>query len=628
MFVSDSPLDALANRGKQPLRGTMRQRLLVGGAAFCLACSISQAQTTATVNLSTHYQTLEGWGTSLAWWANVVGGYPVANRNQYMTDFFDVNNGIGLNIVRYNIGGGENPAYLPPNTTYLDYRARVPGFEASLNNYDWTQDANQRAILQQSISMGANIQEAFSNSPPYWMTNSGSVTGAHGSGDNLPSTQYANFADYLTTVVKHFHDSFGITFSYVEALNEPASGYWQFGKNQEGADFAPASQALVIQQLASSLASKGMTYTKVSASDETSIDVAVSTFNSFDTTTRNAIAKLTTHTYGGSQRTQLQQLAAANGKKLWMTEHGDGDGTGLTMANSLVADMRQMQPTAWVYWQAVDSAPGWGFGINPLDGTANYTLTLNEKYYAMGNFSKYIRPGFQFVGMSDGNSLAAYDGKNTVVIVSVNSGSSAASYSYQLQNFAAGSWQVVPHRTSGSENLSQLTTFNASGSFNYSLPAQSITTFVLTNSSAGSGPITSGTSYHIVNQNSGLLVEDPGASKSTGVQMDQWPSNAGANQSWLATSVGSNWTFANAASGLVLEDPAFSTTVGGPIDQYTSNGGSNQLWAVNAVGDGSFKLVNQASNLLLDVVSASKTQGALVDQYTDNAGTNQHWTFQ
>jgi hypothetical protein len=188
---------------------------------------------------------------------------------------------------------------------------------------------------------------------------------------------------------------------------------------------------------------------------------------------------------------------------------------------------------------------------------------------------------------------------------------------------------VVPHRTSGSENLAQLTTFNASGAFNYSLPAQSITTFVLTSSgSGGSSPITSGTTYHIVNLNSGLLLEDPGASKSTGIQMDQWPSNAGANQNWLATSVGSNWTFANAASGLVLEDPASSKTAGGPIDQYTSNGGSNQLWAVNAVGDGSYKLINQASNLVLDVVSASKTQGALVDQYTDNAGTNQHWTFQ
>ena len=46
----------------------------------------------------------EGWGTSLCWWANVVGGYP--NRETYADLAFSQ---LKLNIVRYNIGGGENP---------------------------------------------------------------------------------------------------------------------------------------------------------------------------------------------------------------------------------------------------------------------------------------------------------------------------------------------------------------------------------------------------------------------------------------------------------------------------------------------------------------------------------------
>ena len=46
----------------------------------------------------------EGWGTSLCWWANVVGGY--SNRNDYASLAFTT---LKLNIVRYNIGGGENP---------------------------------------------------------------------------------------------------------------------------------------------------------------------------------------------------------------------------------------------------------------------------------------------------------------------------------------------------------------------------------------------------------------------------------------------------------------------------------------------------------------------------------------
>lgn len=602
-------------------------------AVLALACvsllPAAYGQATATVNLNTKYQTLEGWGTSLAWWANVVGGYPSSNRADYMTKFFDPVNGLGLNIVRYNIGGGENPAHLPPNTTFLDYRARVPGFETSQGTYDWNKDGNQRAILTQAISMGANLQEAFVNSPPYFMTSSGSVTGAQGAGDCLPSSQYANYADFVTTVVKHFHDNFGVTFRTVDAFNEPASGYWRFGKNQEGCDLSPGTQNTLIKQVAASLTAKGMSYTQISASDETSIDTAVSTFSSLDSTAKGDVVQINTHTYGGSQRAQLHGLAAQYGKRLWMSEHGDGDGTGLMMASSLVSDMRNMQPSGWVYWQAVDSAPGWGFGANPLDGSNNYGLTLNEKYYAMGNFSKFIRPGYQFVGMSDGNSIAAYDGKGTVVIVSVNATGNSQSYSYQLQNFSAGNWQVVPHRTSGNENLAQLTSFSANGSFSYALPGNSITTFVLTagGSGGGGGVLVPGKTYEIVNLNSGLLLEDPGVSKASGTQMDQYVSNSGANQRWVANASGSNWTFINAASGLALEVNGASKAPGASVDQYTSNGGSNQVWALAAVGDGTYKMVNGNSGLVADVASASKTGGALIDQYTDNAGTNQHWTF-
>ncbi|HEY0758956.1 MAG TPA: RICIN domain-containing protein [Acidisarcina sp.] len=614
--------------GQQPGRHRRLKVAAIAAVAACLGVAAAQAQT-ATVNLNTRQQTFEGWGTSLAWWANVVGGYPTSYRNTYMTAFFDPVNGLGLNIVRYNIGGGENPAYLPPNTTYLQYRARVPGFESSLGNYNWSADANQRSILQQSISMGVNIEEAFSNSPPYWMTNSGSVTGAHGGGaENLQTSQYGNFADYLTTVVKHYHDSFGITFRTLDGLNEPASGYWNFGNGQEGCNFAPAEQDVLIKDIGASLASKGMNYTSVSASDETSIDTAVSTFNSLDSTAKNYIAQINTHTYEGSERTQLQQLAASNHKRLWMSEHGDGDGTGLSMAESILYDMHQMQPNGWVYWQTVDNAAGWGFGNNPLDGSANYALTLNEKYYVMGNFSKYIRPGYQFVGMSDNSSVAAYDGKSTVAIVTVNDSNSTENYTYQLQNFPGGTWTVVPHRTSANENLVQQSSFAASGSFTYSLPAYSVTTFVLTSNSGGGGPVVSGTRYEIVNKNSGALLDDPASSNTAGTQMDQWSSNGGSNQKWLATAAGNNFIFTNVASGLVLDVSGASHAAGAAVDQWTANQGTNQMWSIVPVGDGSYKVVSQVSGLLLDVISASSANGALIDQYTDNGGGNQHWTFQ
>src|SRR5216683_3459153 len=51
----------------------------------------------------------EGWGSSLAWWARAIGG--TANADYYAdliytTKITDGYPGLGLNIVRYNVGGG------------------------------------------------------------------------------------------------------------------------------------------------------------------------------------------------------------------------------------------------------------------------------------------------------------------------------------------------------------------------------------------------------------------------------------------------------------------------------------------------------------------------------------------
>lgn len=48
----------------------------------------------------------EGWGTSFCWWPNRIG-YLDELSEQAAKLFFDPKEGLGLNIIRYNIGGGE-----------------------------------------------------------------------------------------------------------------------------------------------------------------------------------------------------------------------------------------------------------------------------------------------------------------------------------------------------------------------------------------------------------------------------------------------------------------------------------------------------------------------------------------
>ena len=51
----------------------------------------------------------EGWGTSLCWWGNRLGGNEKLS-NEAVDLFFTMDKGIGLNIIRYNIGGGDDPS--------------------------------------------------------------------------------------------------------------------------------------------------------------------------------------------------------------------------------------------------------------------------------------------------------------------------------------------------------------------------------------------------------------------------------------------------------------------------------------------------------------------------------------
>ncbi|MFC5449981.1 RICIN domain-containing protein [Paenibacillus aestuarii] len=593
----------------------------------CVPAPAAFADNSTIVDPSVQFQTVEGWGTSLAWWGYVVGGY--ANKTDYADKIFG-SSGLNLNIARYNIGGGENPNYLPPNQTYLMYRARIPGFLSSNGTYDWTADANQRWMLQAAKARGADQFEAFSNSPPYWMTNSGSVSGAADGSDNLNSNYYDAFADYLTTVVKQFKDTEGITFRTLNPLNEPIAGWWKLGNRQEGAHFDRSSQNTILSKVAASLSSKGLG-TKLSGSDENTIDDALTSFNSLSSATKNSVYQINTHSYGGSQRVQLANAAQSNSKKLWMSEYGDGDATGLTMSSTILKDMKQMHASGWVYWQAVDDADGWGFLKNSLNSSGDTSYTINQKYYIMGNYSKFIRPGYKIIAINDDNSLVAYDpASSNVVIVTTNSSASDKTVSYDLSKFSAITGNATPYRTSSTEQLAQLPSISLNNkTFSATAKAGSVTTYVIDGASYSGGlDYNPSTYYTIKSQNSGMLADVKGESLNPGTAIDQWSATSGNNQQWSIQGYGDGtYYLVNRNSGMVMEVTGSSTTAGASVIQYPYGGSNNQKWRITSVGNGFYKLVNVNSGMALDVIGASRTAGTALDQWTDNGGTNQHWSF-
>lgn len=438
--------------------------------------------TLVTVAVDTRYQTFEGWGTSLAWWGYQIGGWSSARRDEFLELIVDPVSGLGYNLFRYNIGGGDDPSH-----EHMGENREMPGFQSSSGDWDWDADARQTAVLRRLVERGEGVViEAFSNSPPHWMTKSGCASGSTDGSDNLRDDAYGAFASYLVTVTQHYRDELGIPFRTLEPMNEPNANWWKANGGQEGCHFGPSSQERIIQAVADELAAQGVTETAVSASDENSMDDAHRILSGYAAATLAAIAQMNVHSYAGSRRTELRDLATAHGKRLWQSESGplsvdlaSNTEAAFFMAGRIIQDLRELRPEAWIEWQVVDPAVNWtSFSVND----AQETWQPLKRFYAQAGFSRYLRPGAVFVDIDDADMVAAEsgDGARLTVVARNGEASGSRSYTFDLTSLPSVGASVEVHRTSATEDLVELSAIPITGySFTATLPAQSITTFVV-----------------------------------------------------------------------------------------------------------------------------------------------------
>ena len=410
----------------------------ISSAAVAFLANGAMAQTKVVVDPGKKYQVFEGWGTSLCWWAVKAGAWSEANRSKLLGAIADPDTGLGYTIFRYNIGGGDQPGH--NHLTKGDGGANVPGYKPTeKGDFDWTADPYQRTIaVELSKRVKDPIFEAFSNSPPWWMTKSGCVSGSSDGSDNLKEDYFDDFADYLSEVALHFKTEWGITFRTVEPFNEPSAGWWKSNGGQEGCGFKN-NQTKMIVELGKALQKKGLfPETSVSAADETNIGDALNQFNKYSSEALSYMFQVNTHSYsGGDNRAKLFNAAFAKDKKVWQSEtgplHKSGDeNIALWMAGVILADLRDMKASAWVDWQIGDPAENWrSLALNH----SKQTFSPNARYYMHAAFSRYIRPGSRIIDSDNGNTLAALTPEGALVLIVRNSGSSDVKYSFDLGEF-------------------------------------------------------------------------------------------------------------------------------------------------------------------------------------------------
>ena len=453
----------------------------------------------------------EGWGTSLCWWANRIG-YSDTLAQKAAELLYNAETGLGMNIARYNIGGGDDPSH--NHITRTD--SMMPGFwtldEATGQHvFDGTKDENQRNVLLRCLEVCGSsfIAEAFSNSPPYYMTESGCSSGAiHAGQNNLKEDQVEAFAEYLAQVVLYYKENYGLQFQSISPMNEPNTTYWgAYSPKQEGCHVSSGeSQSALLLATQKALEDKGLGDVLLAGTDETSTVTACNSFQKLSDEAKSVLDRIDTHSYKVGKMEELQALAVEYGKGLWMSEV-DGDyvlgknsgemGAGLWLANKMISDIQSLMPSAWILWQGIDnhissegymgnqdfgmpnlSSGYWGLTVVDHD---NEEILLTKKYYAFGQLSRYIRPGYRILASTTNGMLAAYSQEEQkLVIVVVNTEEEEVQMGFSLEGFhyEGGTAQVI--RTSQEENWAELPLIPAQADMlRATLMPYSVTTFVV-----------------------------------------------------------------------------------------------------------------------------------------------------
>ena len=420
----------------------------------------------------------EGWGTALAWFAHVTGRFAEPDRSR-LADLLYGRDGLALNIARYNIGGGNAPA----TSSYLRPGGDIPGFwrkpgerwnPDAEDAWDWSADAGQRwwlDAIKARVTPRELILEAFSNSPPYFMTRSGLVSGnVNGLDDNLMPGFETQFARYLTRVTAELERRHGIRFRTLSPVNEPNTPYWFSTNKQEGAHWSPEAQSRMFIALAKVLAESGMK-TDISGPDETNPQTFFVDWAGLSAAAKSVIRQINVHSYEWIGKSGVRDIAETSGKRLWMSEVDlspsnvlediDDMRPAIALAQQIITDINGMNPRAWVLWQAVENrssnpkkSSNWGLIKADFANVERPDYQVTKKFWAFANFTRFNRPGYRFLKTDDPDAMVDENpATNEVVVVAVNPGIVSRLLDIRLPDTKRGKFTCKTFITQAKDNL-------------------------------------------------------------------------------------------------------------------------------------------------------------------------------
>ncbi|HJP76436.1 MAG TPA: cellulose binding domain-containing protein [Pseudonocardiaceae bacterium] len=484
-------------RGKDKRR-TILSLLTAGALSIAVAPGTAFAASTATINGATTYQTITGFGASEGFGeASTVMNASSSVQQQALDLLYSPANGAGLTMLRNEISADSGSTIEPNN----------PGGPSATPNYaslaSIGQDQGQLWFAQQ-IKSRYNVNNVFADAwtaPGFMKTNNATANGGQVCGVTGASCASGDwrqaYANYLLQYAKDYAAA-GVPLSYLGPSNEP-----DYSANYDSMTMSGTQMASLLDVVGPTVKNSGLsTQIECCAATGWSVSGQYASAIAADPTAIADTSVLTSHGYSSAPTSPMPGWSKPTWQTEWSTFEGwdpawdDGSAaSGITWAQHINTGLTSAGLSAFLYWwgSTTPSENGDNEGLLEINGSS---VIPSGRLWAFANYSRYIHPGATRIGASspDGNlQLSAYKNTDgTVAVVAINTGSSADSVTYGLQNTGtANGATVTPYLTNSTSNVAaQASTTVSGGAFSASIPARSVVTYVIGGSGSTGNTVT------------------------------------------------------------------------------------------------------------------------------------------
>ena len=446
---------------------------------------------TVVVDPTQTFQTMQGFGASITdASASVLYTLPAAQRAQTMASLFSPATGDGLNFLRQPIGGSDMVATAP--YTYDDLPAGQTDY--AMKDFSIAHDQAQiLPLLREAQRLNPKLQiMATPWSPPAWMKTSGSLI----DGRLIATPQmYQSYALYLLKFIEAYRAN-GVRVDTITIQNEPQN---RTADTYPGTDMPSWQEAAVIEDLGPMLKAAHLN-TEIFGYDhnwaEHPNNVAgtpsdeLMDINDYPQQLLNSpaaqwITGIAEHCYYGDPSAMTTLHDEYPDKAIYETECSGSQSAdpANTFSDTLKWDARNLEIGSTRNWSS--TVVNWDLALNPQGGPhvggcgtctgivtvgPGGTVTNDAEYYALGQLSRFVQPGAVRIGST---SFGTTDWNGQVEDVAFIN--------------PDGSTVLVAHNEN--DNAQAFAAQEGDQRFTYTLPGDSIATFVWHGDLAGPHPL-------------------------------------------------------------------------------------------------------------------------------------------